>query len=680
MLPIEVLERIALHLQRHDIYHCIMVCRTWYFVFLPCLYRSTEISSDANASTIMLRHADSSLCKRMLELVLEDGMLSIQDMRKLQERCPSLKTLHFWWWRPSLLSTLFSITSPSTFLLNLEDEASVKHRLAPTRPHFFESPIPALIEFGASYHFLTRLELSCLSWEPPSIFNTPLGTDFDDWLRRLLEPMSNLSELVMNNVLPTFDVRHLYIIHTCCPNLIDFASEGPSQIHYNNNSNVAMAIVPKMQSLRLVYDGGWSDTANAWLSYIAQCYPNIVNLHLENISERSGWIRRVGSSSTNSRFLEFPQLLCAHLIRLDLDYDTVLCIQRQAPLVYDLSVHGSCRWSSVTIFESHTVLDEFDGFVSHLNDDIFRLSITIPEAYDRRLTIFYVCENLCDLSLCGNSNSNLSTTIIDSNNTMRTMIDLPVLLVTCRALRRLHLTCIHLSDELLWAPIQSPIERLELDQVTMTSDSINCIFQYCIQLSTFIAKQCYWRCISGDSVIGIQLQFGPRHFRLIQMNDQRIVWATSTYTTIWDPIQIYGLKKMVISTSSSSSPTNINSNTRCRSDRENSGDDANEFNMLRKPDRWLRVPSSRNNRSAEQKLVKRQPQFIIDTNSIFDLDSNSLNLLLETSYNDATKIDLITRHQFTTNEYTRCISERGGFMTLSYMDANHVIINGQSVQ
>ena len=665
MLPLEILEHIASHLPRRDIYYCLMVCREWYFTFLPCLYETIEISTDTNAYDPLVGDAEESLCYRVRGLVLEDGLLSVQEMRTVRKRCTFLSTLHFWWWRPSLLSALLSTTSPSDHLLGQETVMN-------TDTVLFESPITALTVFGRN-RFLTFLELSCLSWDPPYIFDTTTASDFDSWLSRCLEPMSSLKKLLMHNVLPTLDVRHLVIIHSCCPKLVDIELEGPSRIQYssssnnNDNPNSPDLIVPQLQSLRLVYDGGWSDTANAWLSYIDHCYPNLINLHLENTSGKSAWITSPITSPPD--YLNFFQLRCAQLIRLDLDYDTIFKIQNQVPLLYDLSIQGSCIWSSPTLFETITVLDQFDSFVSQLNYDILRLSVTIPEGYHRRLTIFCICENLCDLSLCGgnsdsNNNNNNSTNVTATcSNGMREMIDLPVLLVTCRALRRLRLTHIHLSHELLWHPVKSPIERLELEQVTLTSDIINSVIKYCGQLTSFITKQCYWRKVSDESVIGIYLQLTSRHFHLMQVDDPHIVWSTSTYTTIWGQIQVYGLMM-----DKNNDDTDDDIHGECCDGRKN-----------KKPNRWLRVPSTSNSEFEEKRLVKRQPQ-AIKKNNVVELDSDSLDLLVETSYKDAQKIYSVAHCDSPTNHFTRCIRECGGFMIISYTNVNYLIINGQSVQ
>ena len=666
MLPLEILEHIASHLSRRDIYYCLMVCREWYFTFLPCLYETIEISTDTNAYDPLLGHAEESVCDRVRGLVLEDGLLSVQEMRMVRKQCIFLGTLHFWWWRPSLLSALLSLTSPSDHLLQQENVMN-------TDTVLFESPIPAVTVFGRN-RFLTFLKLSCLSWDPPYIFDTTNASDFDGWLSRCLEPMSSLNKLLMHNVLPTLDVRHLVIIHSCCPKLIDLELEGPSRIQYsssstnNDNTNSANTIIPQVRSLRLVYDGGWSDTANAWLSYIDYCYPNLINLHLENTSGESAWITSPIISPPN--YLNLSELRCAQLIRLDLDYDTIFKIQNQAPLLYDLSIQGSCIWSSSTLFETITALDQFDSFVSLLNYDILRLSVTIPEGYHRRLTIFCICENLCDLSLCGstsnnnnNNNNNNINIAATCSNVMREMIDLPVLLVTCRALRRLRLAHIHLSDELLWHPIKSPIERLELYQVTLTSDIINSVIRYCGQLTSFITKQCYWRKVSAESVTGIYLQLNSRHFHLMQVDDPHIVWTTPTYITIWGQIQVYGL---MIDRNNDNTDDDLHGD--CYADRKN-----------KKPNRWLRVPSTPNSEFEEKKFVKRQPQ-AIKKNSVVELGSDSLDLLLETSYKDVQKIYSVAHCDSPTKHFTRCIRECGEFMIISYTNINHLVINGQSVQ
>ncbi|KAG2226020.1 hypothetical protein INT45_002486 [Circinella minor] len=576
MLPLEILEHTASYLPRRDIYYCLMVCREWYFIFLPCLYKTIEISTDANAYDVILEHANESLCYRVHELVLEDGLLSVQEMRTIRKRCVFFNTLHFWWWRPSLLSTLLSMTSPSNHLLELENAMNMNTIL-------FESPVPALTAFGQN-RFLTCLKLSCLSWDPPYIFDTANGCNFDGWLSRCLEPMSSLKKLMMHNVLPTLDVRHLAIIHSCCPKLIDLELEGPSRIQYDSstnntdNPNGANTIISQLRSLRLVYNGGWSDTASTWLSYIDYCYPNLINLHLENTSEKSSWI--ILPTTCSPDYLNFSNLQRAQLIRLDINYDIIFKIQNQAPLLYDFSIHGSCIWSS-TSFGTIKALDQFDSFVSQLNSNISRLSVTIPEGYHHRLTIFCICENLCDLSLWGSSSNNNN-----NSNVMCEIIDLPVLLVTCRALRRLRLTHIHLSDELLWNPVQTPIERLELDQVTLTSDVINSIVKYCGKLMSFISKRCYWRKVSAESVIGIHLRLNSRHSHLIQVDDPHIVWATSTYTTIWGQIQVYGLMS-----DKSNDGVDDNFHSDCYDDSKN-----------KKIDRWLRVASIRNSVSEEKKL------------------------------------------------------------------------------
>ncbi|KAI9493344.1 hypothetical protein BDB00DRAFT_376407 [Zychaea mexicana] len=232
-----------------------------------------------------------------------------------------------------------------------------------------------------------------------------------------------------------------------------------------------------------------------------------------------------------------------------------------------------------------------------------------------------------------------------------------MLLVTCRALRRLTLTHIELSDETLCGPIQSPIERLELHQVTLTSENINNVLKYCMHLTSFTARKCYWRITSMKAVIGVQLQLPPRHFHSVQMDDQRIIWMISTYTITWEPIQEYGLF-------AAQHQHHVNNSTVGHR-------------------RWLRIMTSL---EQETKLVKRQPQ-PVTISKLVELPPGSMEPLLQTSYDDVLRMHTATNDSSTTttaaaaiNDHSSCIAKRGGFMMISFTNIKHIALNGLAVQ
>ncbi|KAI8143445.1 hypothetical protein BJV82DRAFT_610467 [Fennellomyces sp. T-0311] len=592
MLPLETLERIAIHVHRRDILCCLTVCREWYFVFLPCLYRSIEISNNANAWHAIQHHQDS-LCHNVHELLLDDGLLSLDEINAVRTYCPNLVSIYFCWWRPPLLSTLLSMASPSAQLTAMEE--SIVSTVT------FESPVPALRALCGKH--IRQLTLSCLSWEPAYIYNMPTGSDFDDWLRRILGLTPCLQYLALENVLPSLDIRHVEIIHASCPDLVDFVSAGPARIMYTRAST---SVVPKMRSLRLVYAGGWNEAAGSWLKYASYCYPNLETLYLENASGNPTWF---SYTSSVSHSLAFPQLKQAHLIRLDLDYNTVYAIQSQAPRLYDLSIDDRCCWLSSSGFDQTSAMNRFNDFIVRVQDRVLRLRLSLPEVYPS-LSAFRSCTKLRDLSL---------------KSSESVVIDLRVLLDGLHALKRLSLTHADLIDQVLWASTQSPIARLELDQVKLTSDGIKSILMHCHQIDQLIATQCFWYHTSMYTPIGVQMELPQRHFYFIQINSQRLVWAVSTYVTAWDPIQVYGL----------TSPE-------CQ-------------------ERWLNIATRSDNNKKSL------------TGSIVELQPDTMKTVLKMSYADILKKSA-SCHYTTVDGY-----KTGGYMTISYSSVSKLVINGEPI-
>ncbi|KAI9269162.1 hypothetical protein BDA99DRAFT_535236 [Phascolomyces articulosus] len=291
LLPYELAGLISFYLSPRDIYECIFVCRAWYAAFLPSIYQYSILCRDSMIVYQRLLHSSTEMGRCVQKLIVDDGILTLDDMQQLYNKCPNLSMLHFRWCT-SVSDKKASKPSPSTTC------------------HFFRSPNPLLdaIDGGRLSHLSLECYESPSSWKYNAI---PLSTRRHHYGNiQILKHTPNLKSLSLSDFFSKFQIKHLDRIHAYCPDLIELELVGtmsessiecdepelvqqrsqrflrqqhPYQHHrvekqYKMNFNDTLAL---MRKFRLVYPKGWH-SLSTWLEYFLVRYTHLNTLVLQN--------------------------------------------------------------------------------------------------------------------------------------------------------------------------------------------------------------------------------------------------------------------------------------------------------------------------------------------------------------------------------------------------------------
>ncbi|KAI9276967.1 hypothetical protein BDA99DRAFT_494562 [Phascolomyces articulosus] len=480
MLPPEIITLIANHLSCNNKFACLFVCREWYHVFLPTLYKSLLLKKrerNGPYDTIQKR----KLGEVVRELSLDDGILIGNILENLGNMCPSITTLHFRWH-----------CSPEEESHHNNLRRLVRRRINPND----YSCVPILSSIRASQ--LQHLTLCCFRNNNYRIGTSTIETPDTYALFNEILPLipCQLSTLTLNGILHMLRAADLDRIHAHCVRLSTLKLVGCNLLLAGDNSRVGDEALtyPTMKSISLAYPAGWTKLMD-WLSSLSRRYPNLSMLSLQNTAPGSAIMRNIDIEPLQQSFSDFANQHYQHLEQVRLVYLDLPTFDIYQSFLMPLSNLRDLTLHDRRCLDLGQLVDTFER-----NKSVARLDTQLcPKPSSDPTFLQRLRLHLPSLRTL----KTLHIDMMDKNINLRNLLD------HCNSIKSLTITRAKIGFPKLYSQwTTTTLEQLRLKCSHFSAEGIQRFLPCCPKLRIFYARNCH---IHQGMHIKVQFDFSSIH-------------------------------------------------------------------------------------------------------------------------------------------------------------------------